>query len=230
MKTGGGLPGWTSRPGAAFLAVIRPVIGEGTTRVEFDLVLPGDFIDFGLRFAEHPDGAARRPVRAFRRLLIGDRLLVVLLRPRALLEEVPLPLQRPGGEFENAGGGDQGQLRLQQVRAVDGEKRFVLRHRLANAGEGLKDAPLIGRENLGQKLLIEIDAADGALLPWKCVLARGLDLDRLGLHIGNRHGGLGLSLSQLARYSVDMRGGDGEENASQAQGRQSRFHHSEAHA
>ena len=53
---------------------------------------------------------------------------------------------------------------MHEIGAVDGEKDLVLLHGLPDADEGPQDTALIGGENLGQKLLIEIDIADGLLL------------------------------------------------------------------
>ena len=120
---------------------------------------------------------------AFGGLLVGDRLFEIVLRHRERLIEFAQARQIAGGQFQHAGGGDQGRFGLQQIGAVDGEQRLALLHVVADLGKQRDDAALIGREHLRRHVLVEIDAADRLLLDREIALFDRLDLDRSKLRI-----------------------------------------------
>jgi len=110
-------------------------------------------------------------------LLVGGREFHLFLRDRPRLVELAQARQVPGGELQDAGGGNQCRLGLQQIGAVDGEQGLALSHVIADLGEQGDDPPRIGREHLQRHVLVEIDAADRFLLDRKLALADRLDLD-----------------------------------------------------
>ena len=115
------MPGCTNSPGAALRAVIRPLIGLGTTSVGSATAIGDNAIDLGIGLAENPHRIARRAQIAFRGLLVGNRLVEIVLRYRKRLIELAKARQIAGGQLQNTRRRDQGRFGLQKVGAVDGE-------------------------------------------------------------------------------------------------------------
>ena len=94
---------------------------------------------------------------------IGRRLIDILLRAAAGLQEIERARQRPLLQFEHAGGGQQGRFRLKQIGAVDREQDVAGLDLVADVVERLEDLSRILREHLNQQILVEVDGADGGL-------------------------------------------------------------------
>ena len=131
----GGLPGCTNSPGAALRAVMRPVIGLGTTSVGSAHAIGDDAVDVGIGLAEDAHGVAPRAQIAFSRLMIGCRLVDIALRHRQRFMEFGEAREIARRQFQNAGRGDQSRFRLQQIGAVDGEEGLPLFHVIADRSE-----------------------------------------------------------------------------------------------
>ena len=171
MKGAGASPGWTSNPGAALRATIRPEIGLGTSKRGIDLAVGHDLLDLRVGLAEDAHRILGGLEVAFGGLLIGRRLIDVLLRAAACLEEVERAREHPLLQFENAGGGQQRRFRLKQIGAVDREQRVACLHFIADVVEGFENFALILREYLNEQILVEVDGADGCFQ--KREIARG---------------------------------------------------------
>ena len=123
-----------------------------------------DVVDFRIRLAENAHGVARRFQRALGRHLVGGGLIHGLLRGAAegfhLLRAHEGDILQP----QHARRGDQRRLRVQKIGTVDREENLVFLHFVTDVGIGFDDAALIGREDLHQEILIEVDVADSAPL------------------------------------------------------------------
>ena len=75
---------------------------------------------------------------------------------------------------------------LKQVGTVDAKKGLILFYDISHFGEGICDAALILRENLGQQILVEVYIADLPIL-WKRMLADRSDLDGGELCVGKHN-------------------------------------------
>jgi hypothetical protein len=92
--------------------------------------------------------------------------------------------ERPGGELELTGCGDQRLFRLSEVGAVDGEQQLPLFHRIAGPRGDLEDAALIGREYRHGALFVEGNPADGLPFDLEDLLGHRLHAHRLQLILG----------------------------------------------
>ena len=59
------------------------------------------------------------------------------------------------------------EFRREQIGTVDGEENLILLHLVADIGIGIDDSALIGRKDLRQNILIEVDIADSLPLQGK---------------------------------------------------------------
>ena len=120
--------------------------------------------DIAVVFAEDAHGIASGLQRALGAHVVGDGLLIVLLRHAFVGIQVLRARQGRRGEICLARSGDERRLRLKQVGAVDGVQRPTPRHVVADVGEGLDDAPRVGREHLHRGVLIEVDGTHRGML------------------------------------------------------------------
>ena len=178
------MPGCTSKPGAALRAVIRPDMGLDTTRVgsTWRSAIMRSISASVLPKMRTASRAARSAPSA---VCWSETACSRSFWEIARVSNSDLQARQVAvGELQDACRRDQGRAGLQQVGAVDGEQELALLDLVADLGEQPDDPSLVGGEDLGQQLLVEIDAADRALLDGKVTLLDRCDLD--GFELGLR--------------------------------------------